>query len=147
DELQRHDAVVDVAKFDSAELEHVDLDPPGGEIIEQRFHELLRDVAKEKRAIAKIHADDAEGFLLGRGFFVEHADVHHDLAGLIVDATLKLDSHPAMAFGRAAIAPRHDRVCEREKRSALTAIDAEPLHVEIKFAVEHCLKPATRHVA
>src|SRR6476469_10958408 len=64
-ELQRHEAVVDVAKFDSAELKHVDLDSPCGEIIEQRFDELFCDVAKEKRAVAKIHAADAEGFLLG----------------------------------------------------------------------------------
>src|SRR5262249_20495702 len=92
------------------------------------------------------HADDVEGFLLARGFFVEHADVHHDLAGLIVDAALKLDSHPAMAFVRAAIAPRYDRVCEREERSALAAFLAKPLDVEIKFAIEHRLEPVARNI-
>src|SRR6266480_4074254 len=33
-ELKRHDAVVHVAEFDSAELEHVDLDATCGEVIE-----------------------------------------------------------------------------------------------------------------
>src|SRR5205823_1156803 len=41
-ELERHDAVVHVAKLDSAELEHVDLDATRGEIIKQRFDEFLR---------------------------------------------------------------------------------------------------------
>jgi len=43
-ELERHDAVVHVAKFDSAELEHVDLNAPGSEVIQQRFDEFLRHV-------------------------------------------------------------------------------------------------------
>src|SRR5207248_10795070 len=33
-ELKRHDAVIHVAKFDSAELEHVDLDATCGEVVE-----------------------------------------------------------------------------------------------------------------
>src|SRR5439155_15028389 len=40
-ELQRHDAVVDVAEFDSAELEHVDLDATCGEVVEQGLDEFL----------------------------------------------------------------------------------------------------------
>src|SRR5207248_6141302 len=43
-ELERHDAIVHVAKFDSAELEHVDLDATCGEVVEQRFDEFLRHV-------------------------------------------------------------------------------------------------------
>src|SRR6185437_6541820 len=80
-ELERHDAVVHVAKLDSAELKHVDLEATRGEVIEQRFDEFLRHVTQEKRAVAKVHAHNAERLLLGRCFFVEHAYVHHNLAG------------------------------------------------------------------
>src|SRR5207249_7803162 len=41
-ELERHDTVVHVAKFDAAELEHVDLEATCGEVIEQRLDELFR---------------------------------------------------------------------------------------------------------
>ncbi len=37
DELESHDAVVDVAKFDPAEFEHVDLDSADGEFVEKRL--------------------------------------------------------------------------------------------------------------
>src|SRR5206468_6051710 len=43
-ELERRDAVVHVAKFDSAELEHVDLEATRGQVVQQRFDELLRNV-------------------------------------------------------------------------------------------------------
>ena len=36
-QLQRHDAIVHVAKFDPAEFEHVDLDAAGGQLVEQRL--------------------------------------------------------------------------------------------------------------
>ena len=41
DKFEGHDSVVDVAKFDSAELQHVDLETTRGEIVEQRFDQLL----------------------------------------------------------------------------------------------------------
>src|SRR5213079_3505191 len=63
-ELERHDAVVHVAKFDSAELEHVDFETARGEVIEQRFDEFLRNVAQEKCAVTKVDAHNAERFLL-----------------------------------------------------------------------------------
>src|SRR5437764_12165102 len=53
------------------------------EVIKQRFDEFLRHVTQEKRAVAKVHADDAERFLLSRRFLVEQAYVHNDLPGLI----------------------------------------------------------------
>src|SRR5207247_3894565 len=81
-ELERHDAVVHVAKFDSAELEHVDLEATRGEIIEQGFDEFLRNVAQEKCAVKKIDTNDAERFLLPRRFLVEPAHVADDLARL-----------------------------------------------------------------
>ena len=43
-ELERHDAVVNVPKFDSAELEHVDLEATCGEVVEQRFDKFFRHV-------------------------------------------------------------------------------------------------------
>src|SRR4029453_19574443 len=76
--LERHHAVVHVAKFNSAELEHVDLEPTRGETVEQRFDEFFRHVTQEQRAVAKVHAHDAERFLLRRGFFVQHANVTPD---------------------------------------------------------------------
>jgi hypothetical protein len=36
-ELQRHDPIVDVAKFDPGKFEQVDLDPTGGQLVQQRL--------------------------------------------------------------------------------------------------------------
>jgi hypothetical protein len=63
-ELQSHRAVVDVAELDPAELDHVDLHPVDREVVGQRLDELLRFVVKDEGTVKKIHADDAEGFLL-----------------------------------------------------------------------------------
>ena len=35
DQLQAHEPVVDVTKLDARELDHVDLDAPGGQVVEQ----------------------------------------------------------------------------------------------------------------
>src|SRR5437879_7042431 len=114
-ELERHDTVVHVAKFDSSKLEHVDLNAPGSEVIEQRLDEFLRHMTQEKRAIAKVHAHNAKRLLLRRCLLVQHAHVHHDLARLIVDAALKLDPHPAVALVGTAIAPRHHCIGESKE--------------------------------
>src|SRR5206468_3763991 len=81
------------------------------------------------------------------GLLVQHAHVHHDLAGLIVGAALKLYAHPAVALAGAAIAPRHDGIGESEERRVIAALRGEPFYVEIKFVVEHCLQPIARNVA
>src|SRR5439155_9880965 len=99
------------------------------------------------RAIAKVYSHNAERLLLRRCFLVQHAHVHHDLAGLIFGAALKLDPHPAVAFAGATIAPRHHCIGESEERSSIGALLPQPLHIEIKFAVEHRLEPVARNVA
>src|SRR5204862_4739239 len=81
------------------------------------------------------------------GFFVEHAYVHQDLAGLIVGSALKFDSHPAVTLSRAAIASRDHGIGESEERSVIAAFGPQPLDVELKFVVEHRLEPTARNVA
>src|ERR1700746_966669 len=73
--------------------------------------------------------------------------MHDDLAGLIVDAALKLDPHPAMALVGAAIAPGDYGVGENEERGIITAVLPQALHVEPKFVIEHGLKSAARNVS
>src|SRR4029434_5855345 len=136
-----------VAKFDSAELEHVDLEATCGEVAEQAFDEFVRHVTQEKCAVTKVHAYNAERLLLGRCFFVEHAYVHDDLAGLIVCAALEFYSHPAVALVSPAIAPGHYGIGESEERSVIAALRPEALDVELKFVIEHRLQPVARNVA
>jgi len=73
--------------------------------------------------------------------------VHYDLARLIVDPALKLHPHPAVALVDAAIAPRRHCIGESEERCTFAAFLTQPLHVEIKFAVEHRLEPAARNIS
>ena len=72
--------------------------------------------------------------------------MHHDLARLIVDAALEFDSHPAVEFMAAAVASRHHRVGKGEEGSVIAALLPEPLDVEIKLVVEHCLQPPARDI-
>ncbi len=104
-------------------------------------------MVQKKRAIAEIHAHDAERFLLERRLRVEHPHVHHDLARLIVDAALEFDPHPAVAFVAAVVASRHHRIGKGEERSVIAALLSEPLHVQFKLPVEHRLQPPARDVA
>ena len=62
------------------ELDHVDLDPPGGQPVEQALDQLLRLVVLEERAVQQVDADDAERLLLQRRLGVEHPHVQDDLA-------------------------------------------------------------------
>ena len=63
-QLQAHQAVVDVAELDARELDHVDLDALGGQVVEQRFDQLLGLVVHEERAVEQVDADDAQRLLL-----------------------------------------------------------------------------------
>src|SRR5207247_147322 len=91
-------------------------------------------------------AHDAERLLLRRGFLVQHAHVHHDLAGLIVGAALKFYAHPAVALAGATIAPGRYCIAEREERTLIAALRPQSLQVEVKLAVEHRLEPVARNV-
>ena len=73
--------------------------------------------------------------------------MHHDLAGLVVGAALKLDPHPAVTLVGATITPRHHCIGECEERRSIGALLPQPLHVEIKLTVEHRLQPVARNVA
>src|SRR5215469_8507364 len=73
--------------------------------------------------------------------------MHEDLAGLVVGTALKLDPHPAVTLVAAAIAPRHDCICEREERCVIATLLSQALQVELKFVIEHRLHPWTRNVA
>src|SRR6266699_3299675 len=93
-----------------------------------------------------INSHDAERFLLQRRLRVEHPQVHHDLARLIVDAALEFNPHPAVEFMAAAVASRHHCIGKGEERSVIAALFGEPLHIKIELAVEHRLQPLARDI-
>src|SRR5580704_13553531 len=58
----------------------------------------------------------------------------------------ELHAHPAVALVAALEAARHDRVGEREEAAFVTALMAEPLHVQLELGIQHALEPADRDV-
>ena len=135
------------AELDALELDHVDLDPAGGQPVEQALDEPLGLVVVEERAVQQVDADDAERLLLQRRLGVEHPHVQDDLAGLVARVRLELHAHPAVALVAAAVAARDHRVGEGEERGLVAALVAEPVQVELELAVQHRLQPAHRDVA
>ena len=146
-ELERHQPVVDRAELDALHLDHVDLDAPGGQPVEQALDQALGLVVLEERAVQQVHPDDAERLLLQRGLVVEHPDVQDDLARLVARVRLELHAHPAVALVAAAVAAGDHGVGEGEERRVVAALVAEPLEVELELVVEHRLQPALGDVA
>src|SRR5207244_2409315 len=92
------------------------------EIVEQGFEHPTRFVIQEKGGIEQIDSDDPERLLLKLVFPVKHSYVNDDLALFIARMDLVFHPHPAMAFVRALIVTRCDRVVECEKRGAVTPL-------------------------
>ena len=147
DKLQRHHPIVHVAKFNTAELDHVDLDATRRQHIEERLDQHFRRVIVEEGRVAQVHPDNAECLLLQRGLRIQHPNVHHDLARLVIGATLKLDSHPAVAFVAAAEAPGHHRVGKGKKSRGIATGRPQTLEVQGEFPVQHRLQASLRDVA
>ncbi len=141
DELERHQPVIHATELDAAELDHVDLDPAGGQLVQQALDQPLRLVVLEERAVQQVHPDDAQCLLLCPGLDVQHPHVHDDLARLVVRLGLELHAHPAVAFVTAPEAARHHRVSEREEAARVAALITEPVDVELEFLVQHALQP------
>ena len=112
---QAHQAVVDLAEGDARELDHVDLDAPGGQVVEQRLDQLLGLVVEEEGAVEQVHADDAQRLLLQGVLGVEHAHVDDDLAVLIARVRLEPHAHPAVALVGALEVAGRDGVGEGEE--------------------------------
>ncbi len=146
-ELERHQTVVDPAKFDAAEFDHVDLDAAGGQPVEQALDHLVGLVVLEECGVHEVHADDAQRLLLQLRVLVEHAHMHDDLAGLVERVSLEAHAHPAVAFVAALVAAGDDRVGEGEERGGVAAGVTEAIDVEVQLVFEHRLQPALRDVA
>ena len=141
-QLQRHQPVVDAAELDAPELDHVDLDPAGGQPIEQALDQRLGLVVLEERTVEQVDADDADGLLLQRRLGVEHPDVEDDLARLVAGMGLELDPHPAVALVAALVAAGHDRVGEGEERGGVAPAVAQPVDVELySWSSMACRRP------
>ena len=109
-------------ELDAGEFDHVDLDPFGGQIVEQRFQHQLRLVMQEESRVEQVYADNPQGFLLQAIFVVQHADMNDDLAVLIARMRLKFHAHPAVAFvGALKIARR--TVSAKAKKAVLSPRD------------------------
>jgi hypothetical protein len=111
-QLEAHEAVVHVAEFDARELDHVDLEALGGQVVEQRFDELLGLVVQKERTVQQVDTHDAQGFLLQAGFAIEHAHVQDDLAG---------SSSRGWAWNLSPIQPWHSAVLRKPLATTVSA--------------------------
>ena len=146
-QLQGHEPVVHTAELDPAKLDHVDLDPAGGQSVQQALDQRFGLVVEEERAVEQVDADDADRLLLQRCLDVEHPDVQDDLAGVVPGMGLELEPHPPVALVVALEAAGHDGVGEGEERGRVAPLVAESLEVQLVFVVEHRLQATGRDVS
>ncbi len=72
DQLQAHQAVIDLGESRARELDHVHFDAALRQVVEQRSDEVMRRILMlDQRAVDEVDADDAERFLLAHIFFVQ----------------------------------------------------------------------------
>ncbi len=146
DELERHEPVVHLLKAGPGELDHVDLDPLGGQVIHERGDEVVLAVEVE-RGVNEIDPDDAERLLLLEVLLVQHPDVDEDLRGLRAGLGLEADAHPAMGLARMKLAVRGDGIGKDEEAGGLAALGVEPLAHQVVLVLEHGLEALAADVA
>ena len=130
-----HEPVIHVLERGTVQFEHIDLDPIGGEVIQQRFDELAWVVVVIERAVNQVHPDDAEGLLLKDVLLVPHPNMKHDIAVRAAWGDLKADAHPAMRFIGALEIAGCDRIGEDEKGGAVATLTGETLDQELILVV------------
>ena len=145
-QLQGHQPVVDAAELDAPKLDHVDLDPAGGEPVQEALHEGLGLVVLKESPVEQVDTDDSDRLLLQRRLGVEHVDVQNDLARLVAGMRLKLQPHPSVALVVPLIAAGHNGVGEGEKRRSIASTVTQPVDIELILVVEHRLQPTHRYV-
>ncbi len=147
DQLHAHEPVVDVLKGAAGELDHVDRDPLGGQVIKQRFDQRLRLRRVIEGAVEQVDPHDPQRLLLERVLVVEHPHVNDDLAVRFVRLGLEAHAHPAVALAVAPVAERRHRVGEGEEGLVGAAAPREALEVQGVLVIEHRLEPRPADVA
>ena len=122
-------AVIDIAKFDAIELDHVDLDTLRRQTVDERLDEPGGIMVEEARSVDEVNADNSERLLLQLVGLVPHAHVNDDLRRLVSRMRLEFNTHPAVAFIGAFVIPRRDGIGEREKSSRIAAASGETFDV------------------
>ena len=141
DELQAHQTVVDPLECRAVEPDHVDLNPLGGQLVQERKDQRFRFAEEQHRPVDEVDPDDAQRLLLLHVLRVEHAQVQNDLGRLGLGLVLKADAHPAVRLVVALVAPGLDRVGEAEKTGVASALRGESLDEQIELSAHHGLQP------
>ena len=88
DEVERHQPVVDLGERRAAEPEHVDLDPVGGEVVEEGRDELAWILVIVARAVDEVHADNAEGLLRPEMYSTARIQIGTGMASVVPKSAL-----------------------------------------------------------
>ena len=146
DELEGHEAIVDLLEAGAGEFNHVDLDALGSEAVDKRCDEGALAV-EIKGGVNEIDADDAEGLLLLVIFLIEHANVDEDLGGLGAGLGLEANAHPTVGFAGLEMAARGDGIGEYEEACGIAAPGFEAFEHELVLVLEHDLEALAADVA
>jgi hypothetical protein len=127
-------------------FDHVHFDPSRRKIVRKRCDQFLR-LAAIKRAMKKVHPNDAKGFLLVDVGCVKQTDVDDDLARL--RARLGLKSHPKPAVRFAAVFETTGSNCVGKNEECFFGSEflVEALDQKIILVIEHRLKTDATDVA
>ena len=149
DELQGHEAVVHAHKGGAGKFDHVHFHALAGEAVEQRADELFGLGMLVEGGVDEVHADDAHGLLLARGFPVQHPHMDDDGGRFAAGDGLELDAQPAVAFLLAGLGHGlgGDGIGKGEKGAAVAPGGIEALEEQVEFQIQHGTEPAAADVA
>ena len=146
-QLEAHQPVVHVLERRALEIDHVDLDALGRQVVEERADDAGRIAVQEECAVDQVDSHQPERFLLLFGVGVLQRDVDGDVRRRLRRDGLKAHPQPAVAILLARVAARRDRVGEDEELGARPALRVEPLDQQLVFVIEHGLQPPPADVA
>ena len=147
DELQAHEAVVHLGESRPTETDHVDLNAFRREVVEQAADEFFRFAMQPERTVDEVDPDDAERFLLGDVFRIEHADVDDNFADWPTRIRLEPDPHPSVRLAVTLVAARRNGVGKNEKCFLRAHFGLEAFAEERKFMLEHAAQTLATDVA
>lgn len=130
-------AVVDAFEGGSGEVDEIDFDAFGANVVDEGFDQFLDVVVKVEGSVDEVGAEDADGVLLLDVFGIPEASVQKDLVRRTAWAGLEANAHPAVGVVAAAVAFRLHGVGVGEEGAFVSDVVLEALFEEGVLVLEH----------
>ena len=146
-QFQRHQPVVHPFEIRPAKTRQAHLRPTRVEAVEETAHQSLGIRVRFHRSVDKVHADDADGFLLFQVVLVQKAHVQHQVTGRTAWSGLETNAHPALAILLTAETAGGYGVGIYKKACVRSTLGREALVEQTVFVIQHMAQTILTHIA